>query len=80
MSSAKTPETKGAPPDFSLKIEGPSSFNGVTLDIAHVSSGIALLLAALTCSGKGLIRGSEIIDYYYPNFVKKLISLGAQIS
>jgi len=80
MSSAKTPATKGVPPDFSLKIEGPSSFNCVTLDIAHVSSGIALLLAALTCSGKGLIRGSEIIDYYYPNFVKKLISLGAQIS
>jgi len=79
-SSAKASPKKGVTHDFFLKIEGPSNFSGVTLDVAHVSSGICLLLAALACSGKCLVRGSEIISYYYPNFVKKLISLGAQIS
>jgi len=72
--------TKEASHNFFLKIEGPSNFNGVTLDITHVSSGICLLLAALACSGKSLVRGSEIISYYYPDFVEKLISLGAHIS
>jgi len=75
-----TSDTKRAPPDFFLEISGPSKLSGVTLDMTQISSGIGLLLAALTCQGKSLVRGSGIIDYRHENLVKKLVDLGAQIS
>jgi len=75
-----TSDTKRASPDFFLEISGPSKLSGVTLDMTQISSGIGLLLAALTCQGKSLVRGSGIIDYRHENLVKKLVDLGAQIS
>ncbi len=63
-----------------IEIHGATSLKGSTLDIMDHSSGVSLILAALAASGKSEVRGSDLVERVYENFVKKLIDLGARIS
>lgn len=63
-----------------IKVKGPSSLRGTTLDILDASSGISILLAALSANGKSEVRGYDLVERMYENIVEKLVKLGAQIA
>ncbi len=63
-----------------ILISGPVDLKGATLDLTNRFSGPALVLAALTSVGKSQVRGVEAVEYFYEDFLEKLIRLGARIS
>jgi UDP-N-acetylglucosamine 1-carboxyvinyltransferase len=66
-------------PKTVARIIGPTKLRGERLTIENFKYGPVLVLAALTAEGKSEIIGIENINYYFEDFVDKLISLGAKI-
>ncbi|MBS7615519.1 3-phosphoshikimate 1-carboxyvinyltransferase [Candidatus Bathyarchaeota archaeon] len=64
-----------------IEIEGVRTLRGGELD-SHGDHRIAMMciVAALRAAGKTTIRGVEYINKSYPNFVKDLASLGAEVN
>lgn len=60
-------------------VSGPSSLRGIHMASPDIRAGMALLLAALSASGKSVINNAESIDRGYEHIDKKLRKLGADI-
>ena len=60
-------------------IEGVESLNGADLIVPDLRAGAALVIAALSASGKSTITNIEFIKRGYEDFENKLIALGADI-
>jgi len=59
---------------------GPSNLIGVTLDAPSIlRCAYSLILAGLSAKGETIIKNADIIERGYPDIVKRLISLGANI-
>jgi len=62
-----------------VEISGPSEITGAKIEALDLRSGITLVLAALSASGKSIIAKGEIIDRGYEDLRGKLTSIGADI-
>ncbi|MBW6442150.1 hypothetical protein K0B04_04605, partial [Patescibacteria group bacterium] len=71
-------ENEGEPRTVA-KVLGPTKLRGERISIDNSSHGPVLVLAALSAEGKTEIIGIENANYYFEDFVDKLISLGAKI-
>lgn len=60
-------------------VYGPSKLQGREMDSPDIRAGMAMVLAALSASGKSVIHGAELIERGYEDVVGKLLKLGAQI-
>ncbi|MBI2598985.1 UDP-N-acetylglucosamine 1-carboxyvinyltransferase [Candidatus Curtissbacteria bacterium] len=60
-------------------VSGPSKLFGQRLDTPDIRAGIALVIAALTATGKSQIDKAELIERGYENIVERLCALGARI-
>lgn len=60
-------------------VYGPTKLTGQRLDTPDIRAGIAIVIAALTASGKSQIDKAELIERGYENIVERLAALGAQI-
>ncbi len=61
-------------------VYGPTKLFGQRLDTPDIRAGIALVIAALTATGKSQIDKAEFIERGYENIVERLTALGAQIT
>lgn len=60
-------------------VQGPTRLSGEKMESPDIRAGMALVLAALSASGKSVIRNVNQIDRGYEDVDKKLQSLGAKI-
>ena len=60
-------------------VYGPTNLRGQRLDTPDIRAGIALVIAALSASGKSQIEKAELIERGYENIVERLTALGARI-
>lgn len=60
-------------------VYGPTRLRGQRLDTPDIRAGMALVIAALTASGKSLIDKAELIERGYEDIVERLSALGAKI-
>lgn len=60
-------------------IKGPAYLRPGIIESLDLRSGITLLLAAMMCDGKSILKNAEIIDRGYENIEEKLNSAGANI-
>lgn len=60
-------------------VYGPTKLRGQRLDTPDIRAGIALVIAALTASGKSQIDKAELIERGYENIVERLEKIGAKI-
>ena len=70
---------KEGEPKTVAKISGPTKLKGERLMLEDFKYGAVLILAALCADGKSEIIGLDIVNYFFEEFVDKLISLGAKI-
>lgn len=61
-------------------VYGPTKLFGQRLDTPDIRAGIAIVIAALTATGKSQIDKAELIERGYENIVERLSTLGAQIT
>lgn len=61
-------------------VSGPTKLFGQRLDTPDIRAGIAIVIAALTATGKSQIDKAELIERGYENIVERLSALGAQIT
>ena len=66
-------------PKTIAKIHGPTKLHGIKVNIPDLRAGAALVLAALTASGKSNLLGVENIERGYEDFFGKLKNLGGKI-
>lgn len=62
-----------------LKINGPTTFKGCTVEATDLRAGASLLVAALAAEGKTTIKNVNHILRGYDNLVEKLKAVGADI-
>jgi UDP-N-acetylglucosamine 1-carboxyvinyltransferase len=60
-------------------VQGPNQLTGEKMESPDIRAGMALVLAALSASGKSTIRNIAQIDRGYEKVEKKLLQLGARI-
>ena len=60
-------------------VQGPTRLSGEKMESPDIRAGMSLVLAALSASGKSVIRNVNQIDRGYEDVDKKLQSLGAKI-
>ena len=60
-------------------VQGPNQLTGEKMESPDIRAGMALVLAALSASGKSTIRNINQIDRGYEKVEKKLLKLGARI-
>lgn len=60
-------------------VYGPTKLFGQRLDTPDIRAGIAIVIAALTATGKSHIDKAELIERGYENIVERLTALGANI-
>ncbi|MDO8487586.1 MAG: UDP-N-acetylglucosamine 1-carboxyvinyltransferase [Candidatus Curtissbacteria bacterium] len=61
-------------------VYGPTKLFGQRLDTPDIRAGIAIVIAALSATGKSQIDKAELIERGYENIVERLLALGAQIT
>ncbi len=62
-----------------IGLERAKQLRGITMSSPDIRAGVALLIAALSATGKSIIQNIEQIDRGYENIDKRLRALGADI-
>jgi UDP-N-acetylglucosamine 1-carboxyvinyltransferase len=62
-----------------IGLERETQLRGITMSSPDIRAGVALLIAALSATGKSTIQNIEQIDRGYQNIDQRLIKLGANI-
>ena len=62
-----------------IGLEREKQLRGITMSSPDIRAGVALLIAALSASGKSTIQNIEQIDRGYENIDRRLRALGADI-
>jgi UDP-N-acetylglucosamine 1-carboxyvinyltransferase len=62
-----------------IGLERETQLRGITMSSPDIRAGVALLIAALSATGKSIIQNIEQIDRGYQNIDERLRSLGADI-
>jgi UDP-N-acetylglucosamine 1-carboxyvinyltransferase len=62
-----------------IGLEREKQLRGITMSSPDIRAGVALLIAALSATGKSTIQNIEQIDRGYQNIDERLRNLGAEI-
>jgi len=62
-----------------IGLERATQLRGITMSSPDIRAGVALLIAALSATGKSTIQNIEQIDRGYQNIDERLRNLGADI-
>lgn len=64
----------------SAVISGPTPLRGADIEVPDLRGGFSHLIAALAAEGTSRVRGIELINRGYEDFLDKLDGLGARVS
>ena len=64
----------------SAVISGPTRLQGADIEVPDLRGGFSHLIAALSAEGTSRVRGIELINRGYEDFMDKLAGLGAQVA
>ncbi len=64
----------------SAVVSGPTPLHAADIEVPDLRGGFSHLIAALAASGTSAVRGIQLIDRGYEDFLGKLTALGAQYS
>lgn len=62
-----------------VKIVGPQSFHSGVVEVNDLRAGAALVIAALLAKGESVVKGADILERGYEDFIRKVQSLGGEI-
>lgn len=70
---------KSGEPSSVIAVKGPTKLKGSKLLVTEFTSGLALIIAALSAEGKSELTGFSQIGYGFDSFLERFAELGAQI-